>query len=79
MRAVPRDHRREQADHRLPKIAAVEGDIVATRVARHYAIGRVMADAKTQAYIEPHRALAATLMRGLRPCRLRPSRVPRGG
>jgi hypothetical protein len=40
--------------------SAVEGDIVVTPVAGQYAIGRVTADARTQAFIEtqPHRTVA---------------------
>lgn len=43
-------------------LSAVEGDIVVTPVAGHYAIGRITADAKTQAFIEtqPRRMAALT-------------------
>jgi hypothetical protein len=40
-----------------------EGDIVVTRVARHYALGRVHADLKTQTPIETQNARSDALRR----------------
>ena len=43
--------------------SSIEGDIVVTPVAGHYAIGRVTADGKTQAFIEVQSDCAAAISR----------------
>jgi len=45
------------------QVQASEGDIVATRVAGRYALGRVTADGEKQAHIESQQSLEAALER----------------
>jgi hypothetical protein len=42
--------------------SAIEGDLVVTPVAGHYAIGRVTADGRTQAFIEVQSDCAAAII-----------------